>query len=278
MNTALPSSGFEIERSPDSLTLVDEAFAADLRDLGAFAPDGIERVLSRGNPIAGGRGVAVVVTPARGVDAIVVREARHGGVLGPLLGRAYLGPKRVLDELQTTRQLLGRGASSPRPVLVLARRSWGPLWRCAIGTARLPGVNLADALAAAAERGARGDVLRAAAIAVRKLHDCGCRHADLSAGNVLIATRDGHVSAAIVDFDGAHVRLAVPARRRAREIARLWRSLTKRGAATVLAADERDLFVSAYCARDFALERSLRRWLRRERLRTALHALHYARR
>ncbi|HEU4429034.1 MAG TPA: hypothetical protein VFT98_09790, partial [Myxococcota bacterium] len=63
--------------------------------------------------------------------------------------------------------------------------------------------------------------------------------------------------------------------RRARELARLWRSLAKCGAP--LSAGERSAFVAAYAGDDTALEDELVAALRRERLRSALHAWRYPR-
>ena len=210
---------------------------------------------------------------------IVVRALRHGGVLGPLWGAAYWGTRRVEGELAATQLLRARtDGIVPQPRLALARRIAGPLWRCAIGTARVPGEPLAGLLLRAApDAPARAAALRAAATAVRALHDAGGRHADLNASNVLIAASGERWIASIVDLDRARVDPSVPARGRAREIARLWRSLAKLGAGARLSASERDAFVGAYCAGDAALETSLRSHLRRERVRTALHALHYGR-
>jgi Ser/Thr protein kinase RdoA (MazF antagonist) len=166
----------------------------------------------------------------------------------------------------------------PRPALALARRRAGPLWECALGTQRAPGITLLAALHAAPSPAARTAALRACAEAVRAFHDHGGRHADLNATNVLVAAPGPQTRACVIDLDRARVASPVGPQRRARELARLWRSLAKHGGAARLAAGERDAFVAAYCAGDSALEQALRTQLRRERLRTALHAWRYPRR
>jgi hypothetical protein len=95
---------------------------------------------------------------------------------------------------------------------------------------------------------------------------------------LLLSERNGHLGATVIDLDRARVRVPVSPCRRMREIARLWRSLRKRGGGAALSAEERDAFLAAYCAGDAALERALRAYARRGQLRSALHAWRYPRR
>jgi len=271
---ARPSApaGFVAEEGRDAISWMREALAREARELGLFAAKGIQRALELGAPLPGGRGSAVsLVLPASGAE-VVVRRLRHGGLLAPLLGASYWGASRVLREFVATQQLFGTGAPVPEPAFALARRRAGPLWELAIGTARLPGA----ALAVAARGTGRVEALQAAARAVRSLHDCGGRHADLNAENLLIAQQRSGSHASVIDLDRMQVSAPVPPRRRAREIARLWRSLAKRGSA--LSDAERSAFVATYTAGDAALASALEHALRRERARSALHAWRYARR
>ena len=276
MRARCPPAGFLAEQSRDAISWVRAPLAADARALGLFDADGIARALAAGSLLAGGRAGATSLPMQAARSEVVVRPLRHGGLLAPLLGTrlrgGYWGPERGLRELAVTQQLLAAGAPVPEPAFVLARRSAGPLWECAIGTLRVPGVSLASAALAAARSGA----LRAAACAVRALHDCGGRHADLNATNVLIAEHAGDVRARLIDLDRARIDAPVPPRRRAREIARLWRSLAKCGAP--LSAGERSAFVASYAGEDAALASELAAALRREQLRSALHTWRYPRR
>ena len=271
--SAIPA-GFECEERAGAITAVRVDLVAGARALGLFERDGIARAFAAGEAVGGGRVPAALIAWPSGPHEIVVRRLRHGGVLGGVLGGAYLGASRVLRELAVNAELFAAGAPVPQPALVLARRSAGPFWACAIGTERVAGANFASSLLGAE----RERALRAAAIAVRSFHDAGGRHADLNATNLLLAERNGHLTATVIDLDRARVRAPVPAKRRMREIARLWRSLLKRGAGAALSPAERDAFLVAYCAGEAPLERELRARLRREQLRSALHTWRYPRR
>jgi tRNA A-37 threonylcarbamoyl transferase component Bud32 len=272
-------AGFIAERDGDAITLAREDLADDLRELGLFASDGLARLRAACEPIAGGRDGAGVLALPRAGERVVVRSLRHGGLLASILGQRYWGAARVERELRVAYALTAAGAPVAAPAFALARRRVGPLWQCAIATQHVAGAHtLLDALRATRDAEARAASLAACATALRALHDRGGRHADLNATNVLVGNSGTTPRATLIDLDRARIAEPVPARRRAREIARLFRSLAKHAAAAQPSAAERDAFVAAYCAGDETLEPSLRRWLKRERLRTALHALHYARR
>jgi hypothetical protein len=278
--------GFVREESANAITLVRAELADDARALGLFDSDAIARALASGKPLAGGRGAAAALSQriAARVGSvpnswdIVMRQLRHGGWLAPILRTSHWGAARVLGELEATLALFDAGAPVPAPALVLARRRAGPLWECAIGTQRLPGVTLLALLRDEPSGARRSAALRACAEAARAFHDRGGRHADLNATNVLVHAEGAAARAWLIDLDRARVARFVPPRRRAREIARLWRSLAKHAGAQAFGVRDRDAFVAHYCAGDAALERTLRAHLQRERARTALHALRYRRR
>ena len=266
--------GFVCEGRDGAITAVRAELAEGARSLGLFEPDGIARAFAAGAALGGGRVPAALLAWPGGAREIVVRRLHHGGVLGGVLGGAQLGAARVIEELSVTAQLFALGAPVPQPALALARRRAGPIWECAIGTVRVLGSGLASVLLGTE----RERALRAAAIAVRGFHEAGGQHADLNATNLLLSERNGHLAATVIDLDRAQVGAPVPAARRMREIARLWRSQRKRGGGAELSVAERDAFLVAYCAGDAALERALRAHARREQLRSALHAWRYPRR
>ncbi|MBM4384223.1 MAG: hypothetical protein FJ091_12775 [Deltaproteobacteria bacterium] len=263
--------GFVREEASGAVTLVRSDLAEGARALGLFEADALERIARGGSRVAGGRGgVTLVAWP--GLDReVVARTLRRGGLLGPVLGGAQASAQRVLRELRVTSELFAAGAPVARPAFALARRR-RVFWECAIGTERVAGRELAQEVLGPA----RASALLATAVAVRTFHDRGGRHADLNATNVLVRERSGAFAVTLLDLDRARIAAPVPAPRRMREIARLWRSLAKRGAP--LGVPERDAFLREYSAGDDALLRALRAAARREQLRSALHAWRYPRR
>ena len=274
MRAAKLPPGFVREERAGAITAVRAEFAEGARALGLFERDGIARAFAAGAALGGGRVPAALLAWPDGAHEIVVRRLHHGGALSRVLGNARFGAARVLGELAVTAQLFALGAPVPQPALVIARRRAGPIWECAIGSVRVPGSDFASLLLSPE----RERALRAAAIALRSFHDAGGQHADLNATNLLLSERNGHLTTTVIDLDRARVRVPVSSSRRMREIARLWRSLRKRGGGAALSAEERDAFLAAYCARDAALTRALRGYVRREQLRSALHAWRYPRR
>jgi tRNA A-37 threonylcarbamoyl transferase component Bud32 len=110
---------------------------------------------------------------------------------------------------------------------------------------------------------------------VRSFHEAGGRHADLHVKNLLLRSRDGELEVFVIDLDKAHAGAPPDARRRMRELARLYRSLLKRGLMERVGEKGRGAFLSAYLAGDRQLGRALLRHWPAERRRVARHALGY---
>lgn len=133
-----------------------------------------------------GRGAVYGVT--LGQQRVVVRHARRGGALAPLLQDRYLGSPRFLREIAMARHLASAGIPTPAVVAgVMYPTTFGH--RADVATERVPGKDLAaiffgdDPPAGQARR----EMLHAVGAMVRKLHDGGLIHPDLQLRNVLIA-------------------------------------------------------------------------------------------
>jgi len=269
--------GIVEEQAPGGRLWVRSEWHPTVRRLALLAPGGFERWLA-GAPSAGaGRGATGLVALAAGGPAAVVRRLQHGGLLGPLLGERYLSATRALHELEVTARLRAAGAPVPEPVFALALRR-GPFWTHALATLYEEGA--VDALQFLASSPDESRVLRAAAAigaAVRRFHDAGGRHPDLHVKNLLLRETRAGAEAIVIDLDrgAAGAKPGLPAR--ARELGRLWRSLTKRGVAEGVGERGVAAFLAAYCAGDRELREALGRRLPAERRRTAWHALLYRR-
>jgi len=233
----------------------------------------------------GGRGAAPGTAGRRGPSALLplgpdgarlhLRPLRHGGWLAPLLRDRFPSDRRARSEILANDVLRRRGAPVPEPVVAVAWRR-GAVVRAAVGTVHVEGAT--DGLAFLSAQPEPERLLRAAAAAgraLRRFHDAGGRHADLQVANVLLREEASGTRAWLVDLDRARVGKPPGPGRRLRELARLHRSLVKRGLAGRVGARGRARFLAAYTGGDRSLRRALLRQLPRERVRLAVHVWGY---
>jgi hypothetical protein len=222
---------------PDGYGLVTRRGARGFAWAGAL--DWLEDTLTRegtldgwaahGESVGEGRGVTHArPAPVRGPDGRarwVCRHYRRGGWISPLLGDRYvaLGTARPFRELVASVAARARGVRTPS-VVAGAVYGAGPAYRADLVTEEVPDAHtLADWLRTERDRPSDDDVLLRAGRAVGTLERARVVHADVSAGNILLA-REG--PAWVVDLDRAVVLTPdAPVPRRMR--ARLERSLRK---------------------------------------------------
>jgi hypothetical protein len=252
--------------------LVEASLERDARELGLLAEGGIERLLAAAGPA--GRGATSVVELPRRQLRLHLRPVRHGGLLAGLLGGWFLTLSRPRAELHTAATLAARSAPVARTVLVAARREL--LWRAVVGS--IYEESMRDGLELLASGPSPARIQRAAAAvggALRAFHDAGGSHADLHLKNLLLREGPTGVEVRLIDLDRGRASTPPDARRRMREIMRLYRSLRKRALHERVGARGCARFLGAYTAGDRALRRALRAQLPRERRRLAVHALAY---
>ncbi len=257
-----------------TILVVDPEFEASVRTLGLPEPAAIADLFSSAPAEAGRSATARVALPGH-VEHLQLRRVVHGGALGRLWGHRLLGLARPISELRVTAALRGRGAAVPRPIVVAGWRA-APLWSAVFGTLHIDDTLDGVAwLATLPATGAIADACAAAGRAVKAFHDAGGHHADLHVKNLLLRTRDGAPEAFVIDLDKARAGAPPDARRRMRELARLYRSLLKRGLTESIGESGRCAFLDAYLDGDHELGRALLRHWPAERRRVARHALGY---
>jgi len=174
-----------------------------------------------------GRATAWGTTLPRGGPAVVVRHARHGGLLAALTGDRFLWPGRAPWELEASERLRAAGVPTPAVVAYVLYPAGPGFCRCDVATARLPeGADFPQAWneARADERDA---MLTATAALVRALGLVAAQHEDLNAKNVYL-TREGRGWRAFaLDVDRVRFLPAGDTRATALNLARLMRSLRK---------------------------------------------------
>ena len=215
-----------------------EAWVRATLDGGATLYDAATRAA---DAVLQGRGpVPVMVTPG---GSWVARRYRRGGRVAPVLGDRYLrvGEARPLGEARASAEAHRRGIPTPR-VLAGAVYPAGAFYRADLVTELVPAAVDLGRLLFTDEHDAaeRGRVLEAVGRLLARTAAAGIEHADLNAGNVLIARDPGGPSPLLLDLDRCRV-LAEGARAHpGRMLARLARSLRKheRASGRPLAAAE----------------------------------------
>ena len=207
----------------------------------------------------------------------VGKRPLHGGLLGPLLGRLYLGNRRALDQVRAALTLERAGVATPAVLAVGSARAFGPFCAQAIVTRRLEGAqNLYEAACGAPERGRRGKVLFLCADLLRRMHDAGFLHHDLNVSNLVLERGPEGETLHVVDLDRGRFRRTVSARERLGNLARLLRSYEKWIAGKVrLSRREEWRFLRVYAGRDRKLARFLAEGLARYRTRLGLRRLRW---
>ncbi len=167
---------------------------------------------------------------------VVVRRARHGGLLAPLLRDVYLAPTRAPRELAMSLFLRRLGVATPAVIGYVTYGAGPLLLRADVMTAEVPNAgDLGDFLAQTTEPAERLEAWRATARLLHRLALTGVWHPDLNAKNVLILPPEGDAggartlhTAVVLDID--RVRLVVPGDPQLAEanLERLLRSLRKR--------------------------------------------------
>lgn len=266
----------EILGSGTRLITRDE-WAESLLSLGL--PDALAALLATapdGESETTGRAPVRIVSLPNSDQRVVLRRSLHGGALGPLLGRAYLGLGRALREMEVTSELRKAGAPVPEVIAVMGEQIAGPLWAPVVATLFLE--DSADGLGyldATKDPKQRLRALRAAGQAVRRFHDAGGRHADLHVKNLLFRERGSEVEVFVIDLDRARVTPGLTPGERMAQIMRLFRSLVKRERLREIGSRGVATFFGAYCEKDRGLRRALRRRVDGEMRKLALHALRY---
>lgn len=164
--------------------------------------------------------------PQTAID-VVVRHARHGGLLAAITGDRFLTPGRAPWELAVSERLREAGVPTPA-VIAYALYPAGPAFcRCDVATRQLPeGGDLPD-LWRNADAPTRAAILVATGALLRALAAVRAVHPDLNAKNVYLA-RDGNSwRAYVLDVDRIGFLKPGDDRAGAKNRARLVRSLRK---------------------------------------------------
>jgi 3-deoxy-D-manno-octulosonic acid kinase len=195
----------------------------------------------------------VYVTPLpHGGPTVVVRHARHGGLLAKVTGDRFPGRTRAARELALSARLASLGVPTPTIVAYAIYPAGPMLARSDVATLLIePSSDLATILAGATGLIVRDEAVSAAAALLVSMARTGVRHPDLNLKNILLAlTASGTVRAYLLDIDRVTVERARAAAAAA-NAARLMRSARKwrRNHAAPITTAEMDVLEAAALGR-----------------------------
>lgn len=178
---------------------------------------------TRTSELAGRKALEELDSPA---GVLLLRRFTHGGLLRAISGRRFLDAQRPLREWELCAALTQRGIATPRIVGARARRLFPLGFALDLLSVRIPGARDLDAL-----RTDPASDLRALATGlgafVRRMHDAGLFHADLTPKNLL------HTPQGLVVLDLDRSRLLdgpLPIEKRVANLERLLRFVLRREA------------------------------------------------
>ncbi|HEU4631701.1 MAG TPA: lipopolysaccharide kinase InaA family protein, partial [Gemmatimonadaceae bacterium] len=202
-----------------------------------------------------GRGIVHAVPLPEHGPRVVVRHARHGGLLAPLTGDRFLAPTRAPHELRVAVRLADAGVPTPRVVAYAVYPAGPGLRRADVATAEIAGgLDLPAALAAWPE--ARAELLHAVGQLIATLGRAGARHPDLNVKNVLLTPGSSTTApqAYVLDVDRVRFRAPGDAATSEANVRRLLRSARKWGARHGTLLDAAEMAALRHDARTLAPE------------------------
>lgn len=221
LTTSIDIEGYEtLERGRDTIVirrdwkecLLDDLLT-DFRDV----PDGRRRVHVHG------RVAHFSYEPRNAPGRVFVRHAARGGIVGSLMGGLYTAAGRPVRELRASRAALERGVRVPEPVAVRATRVAGIFWRFTIVTREVAEARNLLAVAAALDPAEKRTLSERVADEMRRLHEAGVYHADITLKNILLSGSDVY----IIDLDKARMPGRPEERMAVENLSRLNRSVEK---------------------------------------------------
>lgn len=220
----LPAEYVVLE-SPRAVLALHRRFEQVFRDAG-YGPDA--DAPSRPSDLAGRR---PLIELRLGGQRFVVRRFTHGGLLRRVTGSRFLDAERPFSEIVLAQAL--ERLRIPTPLIVAARaRKMRPAgWALEVVTRRVEGA--VDLTAALVRMGAEGRpgrlrtrLLRGAGRFVRRMHEAGFLHADLTPRNLLVeeaSLLDEAPRFWVLDLDRSEVTGRLDHERRVENLARMLR-------------------------------------------------------
>ncbi|MBI5309099.1 MAG: hypothetical protein HZB37_12425 [Planctomycetes bacterium] len=180
-----------------------------------------------------GRGVCLSVPVKEdSAERFVIRDYRHGGLLGKLLGGVFCDGNRPLNEVYVNEIALQKGVPSAEVIAITKKKLYGLFYRANFITREISGA--IDVLQFLQEtpletiRRSKHAIIHALVKLIHDMHNAGIYHADLHLKNILLKQDDpGAFSAYIIDLDKSFIVDKLTVEQRMKNLLRLNRSIDK---------------------------------------------------
>ncbi len=186
-----------------------------------------------GTNIKSGRGtyLSIPLNEDR-TERFIIRNYRHGGLLGKLLGGIFYRGNRPLNELHVNEIALQRGVPSAEVIAITKKRLWGLFYTADFISKEISGATdivqfLKEFPQEVIQRSKKSIIFILAGL-IRNMHDAGIYHADLHLKNILLKMDScGKFHAYIIDLDKSVIANNLTIEQRIKNLLRLDRSLVK---------------------------------------------------
>lgn len=227
---ALPA--FSVVKDGNTTLLVKDQYKEILFTM-AFHPKAFEDSKKETGTVKFGRGTYFTI-PVSGNnrERFIIRNYRHGGLFGKLLGGIFYNEKRPVNEVAVNEIALQKDVPSAEVVAVIKRRLWGLFYKADFISREIPdAVDLIQLITESSlifiKRFKKPIILVLAGL-LRDMHDAGIFHADLHLKNILVKRNiTGEFHAYIIDLDKSVVVEKLDIDKRMENLLRLDRSVEK---------------------------------------------------
>jgi 3-deoxy-D-manno-octulosonic acid kinase len=166
------------------------------------------------------------------IEMLIVRDYKHGGLLGKLFGSYFCNGNRPLHELYLNEIAFQKGVPCAEVIAITKKKVWGIFYKSTFISKEISG---ADDLIQFLQKSSleylqrmKKSIMSALARSIRKMHDCGIYHADLHLKNILVKKdSNGRFQIYIIDLDKSVIFDKLNVGQRIKNLIRLDRSLEK---------------------------------------------------
>lgn len=186
---------------------------------------------SAGIKFGRGRYLSVPITQ-NGTERLIIRDYKHGGLLGKLFDDIFCNGNRPFKELHLHEIAFQRGVPSAEAIAVVKRKLWGWFYKASFISKEISGaIDVVQFLKESSFEDiqkSKRPAISAIAKLIRKMHDAGIYHADLHLKNILLKKAGNkEFSVYIIDFDKSVAMSKLDIKLRMKNLLRLDRFIEK---------------------------------------------------